>query len=139
MKSIFEKVIQRGGYNLPKMLQRIDEYHIDGKLTDEEREELIAAARGEATPGMDVNAEIQLLWAELKKQTARVDKLEGIAAGDDATGGTVSEYHQPTGAHDAYYGGDKVTYNGKVYMCKAPDGVACVWSPDEMPGYWEEL
>lgn len=25
---------------------------------------------------------------------------------------------------------------GKVYECTAPEGVACVWSPEVMPGYW---
>ena len=27
------------------------------------------------------------------------------------------EYKQPTGAHDAYHVGDKITYNGKHYTC----------------------
>ena len=44
---------------------------------------------------------------------------------------------RPTGAHDAYYNGDKVTYNGKHYVCIAPDGTACVWSPDVYPSYWQ--
>lgn len=37
------------------------------------------------------------------------------------------EWIQPTGAHDAYAKGDKVTYNGKVYE-STTDGN--VWSPD---------
>lgn len=40
------------------------------------------------------------------------------------------EYKQPTGAHDAYNMGRKVTFNGKKYICKL-DG--CVWSPAEYP------
>lgn len=38
------------------------------------------------------------------------------------------EYKQPTGAHDAYHVGDKITYNGKHYTC-VYDG--CVWTPDD--------
>lgn len=38
-----------------------------------------------------------------------------------------------------YYRGDKVTFAGAVYSCKAPDGVVCVWSPTEYPVYWEVL
>lgn len=134
MKSIFNKVIRRGGYNLTNMLQRIDEYHIDGKLTDEEREELIAEARGDAKPDVDPTDEIQRLWAAIKKLTSRVEELEGVTGVDD-----IPDYSKPSGAHDAYFTGAVVRYNGKTYMCKAPDGVACVWSPDEMPGYWEAL
>ena len=46
------------------------------------------------------------------------------------------EFVQPTGAHDAYQVGDKVTYNGKKYICKLEN---CVWSPDTYPAGWEEV
>lgn len=36
-----------------------------------------------------------------------------------------------------YYKDDKTTYNGNKYICTAPDGVVCVWSPDEYPAYWQ--
>lgn len=138
MKEIFLTVIRRGSYDLTGILRRIDEYHIDGKLTDTEREELIAAARGDATPGVDPTSEVQKLWAEVRALTARVAKLEGTA---DSTGsaGDVPEYVNPTGAHDAYYAGALVKYNGRVYKCIAPDGMACAWSPDVMPAYWEQV
>lgn len=45
------------------------------------------------------------------------------------------EYKQPTGAHDAYHVGDKITYNGKHYTCLM-DG--CVWTPDAYPQGWRE-
>lgn len=44
------------------------------------------------------------------------------------------EYVQPTGAHDAYHVGDKITYNGKHYTC-IYDG--CVWTPDAYPQGWQ--
>ena len=40
MISIFKDVITRGGYNLSAILKKIDIYHIEGKLTDTERNEL---------------------------------------------------------------------------------------------------
>lgn len=49
------------------------------------------------------------------------------------------EWKQPTGAHDAYYNGDKVTFEGSKYICIAPDGVACTWSPTQYPTYWEKV
>lgn len=49
------------------------------------------------------------------------------------------EWKQPTGAHDAYYKGNKVTFEGAKYICIAPDGVACTWSPTQYPTYWEKV
>lgn len=37
------------------------------------------------------------------------------------------EWHQPTGAHDAYNVGDKVSYEGKHYECTVDGNV---WPPD---------
>lgn len=45
------------------------------------------------------------------------------------------EYKQPTGAHDAYHVGDKITYNGK-HCTYIYDG--CVWTPDTYPQGWRE-
>lgn len=45
------------------------------------------------------------------------------------------EFVQPTGAHDAYNTGDKITFNGEHYVCTM-DG--CVWSPSEYPQGWEK-
>lgn len=44
MITIFKNVIARGGYNLSALLKKIDMYHVDGKLTDSERDELRAFA-----------------------------------------------------------------------------------------------
>ena len=45
------------------------------------------------------------------------------------------EWVQPTGAHDAYNTGDKVTYNSKRYVSLID---ANVYSPDAYPAAWEE-
>lgn len=37
-----------------------------------------------------------------------------------------------------YYRGDRVTFENEIYVCVAPDGVACVWSPSEYPVYWQK-
>ena len=49
---------------------------------------------------------------------------------------TYPEWVQPTGAHDAYNTGDRVTYNGRVYE-STMDGNT--WSPDAYPQGWEDL
>lgn len=45
------------------------------------------------------------------------------------------EWVQPTGAHDAYNTGDKVTYNGEHYVSLI-DGNT--WAPDAYPAGWEK-
>lgn len=44
------------------------------------------------------------------------------------------EWVQPTGGHDAYKKGDRVTYNGKVYESVID---ANVWAPDVYPQGWK--
>ena len=46
------------------------------------------------------------------------------------------EWIQPTGAHNAYAKGTKVTFNGKRYTSKI---AANVWAPDVYPAGWEEV
>lgn len=123
MRTIFEQVIARGDYDLTAMLQNIDRYHIEGKLTDEDRESLYALAREGAQPVYDYAAEIEAIWAAIRE-------LQGQAQDPEEW----PEFVQPTGAHDAYDIGAQVTYNGQRYRCKLAN---CVWSPDAYPDAWE--
>ena len=59
--------------------------------------------------------------------------------GEDETGGedeSIPALGQPTGAHDAYKTGDRVTYNGHIYE-STMDGN--VWAPDAYPQGWTDL
>lgn len=123
MRTIFEQVIARGDYDLTAMLQNIDRYHIEGKLTDEDREALYALAREGAHPVYDYAAEIEAIWAA-------IHALQGQTPDPDEW----PEFVQPTGAHDAYGVGAQVTYNGQRYRCKLAN---CVWSPEAYPDAWE--
>lgn len=123
MRTIFEQAIARGDYDLTAMLQNIDRYHIEGKLTDEDREALYALAREGAQPVYDYAAEIEAIWAA-------IHALQGQTPDPDEW----PEFVQPTGAHDAYGVGAQVTYNGQRYRCKLAN---CVWSPDAYPDAWE--
>lgn len=46
------------------------------------------------------------------------------------------EWVQPTGSHDAYMTGDKVTYEGKHYESLIDNNV---WSPADYPQGWMEI
>ena len=66
MKELFEQVIQRREYDLKSLLTCIDQYHIEGKLTDEERVDLIMQARKGAEPEYDYAGKINVLWAVVR-------------------------------------------------------------------------
>lgn len=138
VKGIFEQVIARGGFDLTALLARIDEYHIEGKLGDDERDALYAEARAHAHPQYNIDTEIGAIWAAIRALQAAVEALESggsePGSGETEPADEWPEFVQPTGAHDAYQVGDKITYNGKRYVCKLAN---CVWSPDAYPAGWE--
>ena len=49
---------------------------------------------------------------------------------ENATDAGPAEWRQPTGAHDAYHLGDRVTHLGQVWECTAGDGAGVnSWEP----------
>lgn len=139
MKTIFEAVISRGGYDLAGLLANIDKYHIEGKLTDGERDALYAEARDKATATASVDVEDKLTEMEsrMREIESRLLALETAGGTGDATGDTSAAPEYQVGKW--YYAGDKVTFGGKVYTCTAPAGLVCVWSPATYPAYWTEV
>ena len=49
---------------------------------------------------------------------------------------TAPAFKQPTGAHDAYKQGDRITYNGQVWESTIN---ANVWNPDAYPAGWRKI
>ena len=128
MKTIFENVIARGDYDLAGLLKKIDGYHIAGRLSDAEHDELYEKARTGANPAESVDVLAKI--AELERRVKALEERQ-----DSGTGSTdVPEYE----VGKWYYKDDKVMYDGKKYTCTAPDGVVCVWSPAEYPAYWAQ-
>lgn len=123
MKAIFESVIKRGGYDLSGLLKKIDSYHIEGKLTNAERDELYRKARGEAVATVDVMAKLM----ELEDRVRKLEQGEPEIPAEEYPEYVVGKW---------YYAGDKISYGGKHYVCSAPEGAVCTWNPDEYPAYW---
>lgn len=155
MYEIIKTVINSGRFELTDILKKIDTLWVQGDLTEEEKTELVALAQEKANPENSfapLQEQIDKLVTELatvKTQTqtntsdilAIKDKLkeESIVVPEPEPEPIEEypEYVQPTGAHDAYYNGDKVTYNSEKYVCIAPEGTPCVWSPTDYPAYWQ--
>ena len=45
------------------------------------------------------------------------------------------KYVQPTGVHDAYQAGDRISFQGERYVCTLNN---CVWSPSDYPAGWQK-
>lgn len=155
MYDIIKSVILNGNYELSNMLTKIDTIWVQSGITDEQRTELINLARTNAIPENSyapLQNQINILFEkfddamnEIDTVKDRVTELEkannpDIGDGDDDEDietpvvDEYPEYVQPMGAHDAYNAGDKITYNGKKYICKMN---GCVWNPDAYPAGWE--
>ena len=136
-------VIENTSFKLEDTLDKIYVMYSKDRLTKEEMEELEALAREKANPinsYAPLQEQIDKLYANMKELEARIGLLEQEEGQEEPTEPEpveeYPEYVQPTGAHDAYKTGDKITYNGKKYVCKM-DG--CVWTPDAYPAGWEEV
>lgn len=134
MYEVTKNVILSGNYELTDILAKIDTLWLQGSLTDTERTDLIEMARTQADPAHSLAP----LQVQIDALAVRVAALES-KADPDVPEDEYPEYVQPTGGHDAYHKGDKVTFNGKHYVCIAPENVAVVWSPDIYPAYWQEV
>ena len=145
MYAIIKSVINSGNFELTDMLSKIDTMWVQGSITDEQRTELTALARDKATPEATyapLQEQVDALAVRIDALTQRVAALEdgGTAGGTPTTPADEwPEFVQPTGAHDAYYTGDKITYNGKHYVCIMPENVACTYPPDVYPAGWQEV
>lgn len=160
MKDIILDRIKKGGFNLPKVLERIDQMYIEEKITLEEKQSLENEARVNAEPEgsfASPQAQIDALGKLVKKLENTVKNLENEISEIKKNQTIVQpenpeetpeeiptepevivypEYVQPLGSHDAYNTGDKISYNGKNYECVIDN---CVWNPATYPAAWQEI
>lgn len=130
----------KGNYELVDFLNKIDEYYIKNKLTKAEKEELEDEARNNANPENSyapLETQLNEVFERIKSLEGRVSILEGNNPEEPSEPVEEwPEYVKPTGQHDSYKIGDKITYNGKHYECIFDN---CVWNPDEYPAGWKEV
>lgn len=139
MYDTIKDVINSGRYELNDMLHKIDTLWVQGDLDDDQRDELMELARENATPEQTyapIQEQIDQAFAQISALDTRIKALEagGSEPTDPEPEDEWPEWVQPTGAHNAYSNGDKITYNGKHYI-STMDGN--VWSPDAYPAGWQ--
>lgn len=138
MKELFLNVINNGDYELRDILNKIAERHINNDLTDEEKTYLEELARNNANP-QNSYAPNEDLIAQLFERVEALEKVVFVETDEPVEDEeiVVDEYPlyiQPTGSHDAYKVGDKITFNNKKYTCTMDN---CVWDPSTYPNAWE--
>lgn len=137
MYKVIKDVINGKAYELTDMLKKVKTLWLEGDISDAQKEELVELARENAKPENSyapLQNQITTLFENYKELAQEILALKN--------GGTLPEeeteeyppYVQPTGAHDAYNIGDKITYNGKKYECLS---AGCVWNPDDYPQGWK--
>lgn len=143
MYEIIKDVINSKSFELKDILYKINKMWMECAITETEKTELDSLARQNAVAENSyapVQKQIEDIYSKLTQITSRVNALENQeGTGEEEPTEPVEEYPefvQPTGAHDAYHVGDKITYNGKKYICKLDN---CVWDPDTYPQGWEEV
>lgn len=141
MFETFQTIINAGGYDLADLTERIKTMYAMGELTDDEMTQLLEQAQTNAKPDdsyAPLNERVTAIETWQREVEDRLDKLETGSSTEpgepEKPADEWPEYVQPTGAHDAYHVGNKITHNGKHYTC-IYDG--CVWTPDAYPQGWQ--
>lgn len=133
MYEVIKNAINNTEFDLRAIIGKIDIFFTEDKLSEEERNELISLARSKAKAenSYDVQKQLDNIFARLEALENKNNEVEDTEPTDE-----YPEYIQPTGAHDAYQVGDKITFKEKRYICKMN---GCAYSPEEYPMGWEEV
>lgn len=135
--------ISSGDFKLQAMLDKLTRLYIEDMLTEEEYDNLMQLARDNANPDKDIEqntdvvkqlmAKVTALEQTVTDMDARIKKLEEP---DSEPEEPVVTY-EPYDPHKWYYKDMTCSFENKNYICIAPDGVVCVWSPKDYPTYWK--
>lgn len=140
MYSVIKDVITKGSYELVDILNKINKLWVENALTEEQRNELVNLARTNAVPDnsyAENTQQIANLWEYYQQLDSRITALENNSGTVEPTEPEEEwpEYRQPSGAHNAYNAGDKITFtDGNRYICQMDN---CVWDPITYPSAWE--
>ena len=135
--------ISSGDFKLQAMLDKLTRLYIEDMLTEDEYDVLMQLARDNANPDVEIveNADIikQLMQRvteseqKLKDLEAMIAKLEDPEVEPEEPVVT----YEPYDPHKWYYKDMTCSFEGKNYICIAPEGVVCTWSPTGYPSYWK--
>ena len=140
MFETFQTIINAGGYDLADLTDRVKTMYAMGELTEEEMTQLLDSAAANADQDVmlpDVVERVGALETRIAAVEERVGKLEagGVEPGEpEEPADEWPEWVRPTSKDTQYNKGDKVTFNGKHYMC-VKNNVSS--SPEEDSKRWQ--
>ena len=151
MYNLIKNIILSKRYELSEMLKKIDMIWLQGTITTSQRQELIMLAQTNANieNSIDVMNKLTELDLKIKELEERLLIVESNGSINNDTNN--SENNNENGNDDEitsypeyivgkwYYKGDKVSFDGKNYVCIAPTNAVCTWSPSEYPAYWSVI
>lgn len=131
MYNIMKAVIEARTFELKDALTKINTFWAQGSITEAQRAELIALAQESAK----VENSIDVL-KKLEELDQRMNAVEELLKKDESEAPEEVTYPEYV-AGKWYRAGDVVMFNDAAYECIAPEGVVCVWNPEEYPTYWQ--
>lgn len=139
MFETFQTIINAGGYDLTDLTQRIKTLYALGELSEDEMTQLLDSAAANANQDAmlpDVSERVGALETRIAAVEERVGKLEagGVESGEpEQSVDEWPEWVRPTSKDTQYHKDDKVTFNGRHYIC-VKNNVSS--SPDEDKKSW---
>lgn len=140
MFETFQTIINAGGYDLADLTERIKTLYAMGELSEDEMTQLLDSAAANANQDAmlpDMSERVGALETRIAAVEERVGKLEagGVKPGEpEEPADEWPEWVRPTSKDTQYHKGDKVTFNGKHYMC-VKNNVSS--SPEEDSKRWQ--
>jgi hypothetical protein len=140
MFDTMQTIINSGDYDLSDISERIKTLYALGELSDEEMTQLLDSAAANANQDAmlpDMSERVGALETRIAELEERVGKLEagGVEPGEpEEPADEWPEWVRPTSKDTQYHKGDKVTFNGKHYMC-VKNNVSS--SPEEDSKRWQ--
>lgn len=140
MFATFQTIINTGGYDLADITERIKTMYAMGELTEDEMKQLLDSAAANANQDAmlpDMSERVGALETRMAAVEERVGKLEagGVELAEpEEPADEWPEWVRPVSKDTQYNKGDKVTFNGRHYMC-VKNNVSS--SPDEDPKRWQ--
>lgn len=140
MFETFQTIINAGGYDLVDLTERIKTLYAMGELTEDEMKQLLDSAAANANQDAmlpDMSERVGALETRMAAVEERVGKLESGGVEPVEPEEPVDEWPEwvrPVSKDTQYHKGDKVTFNGRHYICVKNNVSA---SPDEDPKRWQ--
>lgn len=150
MYNMIKEVIHAGGYNLAEMTKRIEKRCLENKISEEERDELLALANQNALPDNEkapLQRQIEVIFENLLEMVAEIkglkERLSKVEGGEVVSPEEKEEYPKWQKWDGIglipYQTGSKCSHNGKNYVSQVNNNI---WEPGALGVYetiWKEV